>query len=186
MRPELGRINCDSRRQRTRKKFLGTGTLFGVYLTNRASSAPRAQLRTERAGRARASTGQIAGGRTRTGVFFTESIAYPFVGEVGQWAFIESFALREDLFRYAAPANASFTNASLPIQTRYAEVTLGRRLGTPGNLTVLGGGLSWEDIRFERFPSGVNCVGFDFSTNGGGFRTVRPSRPHVCPGRARI
>ena len=167
----------------TEENFLGTGTLFGVYLTNRDEQRDLgAQLRTERLAGTRLD-GEISGGRTRTGVFFTESIAYPFVGEVGQWAFIESFALREDLFRYAAPADASFTNASLPIQTRYAEVTLGRRLGTPGNLTVLGGGLSWEDVRFERFPSGVEVVsGFDFSERmEADSATVEAIRPHVMP-----
>ena len=167
----------------TEENFLGTGTLFGIYLTNRDEQRDLgAQLRTERLAGTRLD-GQFAGGRTRTGVFLAESISYPFVGEVGQWAFVESFALREDLFRYAAPADASFTNASLPIQTRYAEATLGRRLGTPGDLTVLGGGLSWEDVRFDGFPGGVEVVsGFDFSERTpADSATVEAIRPHVMP-----
>lgn len=167
----------------TEENFLGTGTLLGLYLRNRDEQRDLgAQLRTERLAGTRLD-GQISGGTTRTGVFFTESVAYPFVGEVGQWAFIESFALREDLFRYAAPAGAAFTNASLPIQTRYAEVTLGRRLGTPGDLTVLGGGLSWEDVRFDGFPGGVEIVsGFDFSDRlAADSATVEAIRPHVMP-----
>lgn len=167
----------------TEENFFGTGTLFGIYLTNRDEQRDLgAQLRTERLAGTRLD-GQFSGGRTRTGVFFTESLAYPFVGEVGQWAFVESFALREDLFRYAGPAGALFTNASLPIETRYGELTLGRRLGTPGDLTVLGGGLSWEDVRFDRFPGGVEVVsGFDFSQRrAADSATVETLSPHVTP-----
>jgi len=167
----------------TEENFLGTGTLLGVYLANRDEQRDLgAQLRTERLAGTRVN-GQLSGGRTRTGVFFTESLAYPFVGEVGQWAFIESFALREDLFRYAGPAGASFTNASIPIQTRYGELTLGKRLGTPGDLTVLGGGLSWEDVRFDRFPDGVEVVsGFNFSAGmAADSATIDAIRPQVGP-----
>lgn len=169
----------------TEENFLGTGTLLGLYLTNRDEQRDLgAQLRTERLAGTRLD-GQFSGGRTRTGVFFTESLAYPFVGEVGQWAFIESFALREDLFRYAGPADAAFTNASLPIETRFGELTLGRRLGSPGDLTVLGGGLSWEDVRFDRFPGEVEVVsGFDFSERiAADSATVEAIRPHVKPRR---
>lgn len=167
----------------TEENFLGTGTLLGVYLANRDEQRDLgAQLRTERLAGTRVD-GQLSGGRTRTGVFFTESLAYPFVGEVGQWAFIESFALREDLFRYAGPAGASFTNASLPIQTRYGELTLGKRFGTPGDLIVLGGGLSWEDVRFDRFPDGVEVVsGFNFSAGmAADSATIDAIRPQVGP-----
>ncbi len=167
----------------TEENFLGMGTLLGLYLTNRDEQRDvGAQFRTERLAGTRLD-GRFSGGRTRTGVFFTESLAYPFVGEVGQWAFIESFALREDLFRYAGPADAAFTNASLPIETRYGELTLGRRLGTPGDLTVLGGGLSWEDVRFDRFPGEVEVVsGFDFSERiAADSATVETIRPQVSP-----
>ena len=167
----------------TEENLWGTGTLIGLYLRERDEQRDLGgQLRTAQFAGTRLDT-HISGGRTRTGVFFTESLSYPFVGEVGRWAFVESYALREDLFPYAAPAGSSFTNASLPIQTRYGEATLGRRFGTPGDLTVLAAGMSWEDVRFERFPGGVEVVsGFDFSVRDtADSATIEALRPHVSP-----
>lgn len=165
----------------TEENLWGTGTLFGFYLAERDEKRDLGvQLRTAQFAGTRLDT-HIAGGRTRTGAFFTESLSYPFVGEVGRWAFVESYTLREDLFRYAAPAGAPFTNASLPIQTRFAEATLGRRMGAPGDLTVLAGGLSWEDVRFDGFPGGVEVVsGFDFSVRDtADSATIEAIRPQV-------
>lgn len=169
----------------TEENLFGTGTLFGFYLSERYEKRDLGvQLRTFQFAGTRLDT-HLAGGRTRTGVFFTESLAYPFVGEVGRWAFVESYTLREDLFSYAAPAGSSFTNASLPIQTRYGEATLGRRLGIPGDLTVLAAGVSWEDVRFEGFPGGVEVIsGSDFSVrHQADSATVEAIRPQVSPRR---
>lgn len=166
----------------TEENLWGTGTLIGFYLSERDEKRDLGgQFRTEQFAGTRLDA-HVSGGRTRTGVFFTESVSYPFVGEVGQWAFVESFALREDLFPYAAPAGSSFTNASLPIQTRYGEATLGRRFGTPGDLTVLAGGVSWEDVRFDGFPGGVEVVsGFDFSVRDtADSATIEAIRPQVA------
>ena len=166
----------------TEENLWGTGTLIGFYLSERDEKRDLGgQFRTEQFAGTRLDA-HVSGGRTRTGVFFTESVSYPFVGEVGQWAFVESFALREDLLPYAAPAGSSFTNASLPIQTRYGEATLGRRFGTPGDLTVVAGGVSWEDVRFDGFPGGVEVVsGFDFSVRDtADSATIEAIRPQVA------
>ena len=166
----------------TEENLWGTGTLIGFYLRERDEKRDLGgQLGTAQFAGTRLDA-HVSGGRTRTGVFFTESLSYPFVGEVGQWAFVESFALREDLFPYAAPAGAAFTNASLPIQTRYGEATLGRRFGTPGDLTVLAAGVSWEDVRFDGFPGGVEVVsGFDFSARDtADSATIEAIRPQVA------
>ncbi len=167
----------------TEENLWGTGTLLGFYLREQDERRDLGgQLRTAQFAGTRLD-GHVSGGRTRTGFFFTESLSYPFVGEVGRWAFVESYALREDLFPYAAPAGSAFTNASLPIQTRYGEATLGRRFGTPGDLAVLAGGVSWEDVRFEGFPSGVEVVsGFDFSVRDtADSATIEALRTHVSP-----
>ena len=164
-----GRFEFDERLRITQVSFteenvMGTGTLLGVYLIEederrdlglqlRALQLPGTRL-----------DGQVGGGRTRTGDFFYGSLNYPFVGEVGRWAFVESYSQREDLFRYASPAGSEFAHVNLPIQTRWAATALARRFGTPGNLTVVGAGLSWEDIAFDGFPRDVTVVsGFDFS-----------------------
>ena len=166
----------------TEENLWGTGTLIGFYLRERDEQRDLGgQLRTPQLAGTRLDA-HVSGGRTRTGVFFTESVSYPFVGEVGRWAFVESFSLREDLFPYAAPAGSPFTNASLPIQTRYGEATLGRRFGEPGDLAVLAAGVSWEDVRFEGFPGGVEVVsGFDFSVRDtADSATIEAIRPQIA------
>ena len=169
----------------TEENLGGTGTLLGFYLVERDERRDLGlELSTPRFVGTRADA-RIGGGRTRTGIFFHESITYPFVGEVGQWAFVESYSLREDLFRYAAATGSPFTNVSLPVQVRRAATTLGRRFGTPGNLTVLGAGVSWEDVRFEDFPGDVTVItGFDFSNpDPADSATVESVRRHVNPRR---
>ncbi len=146
------------------ENFLGTGTLLGAYVRDQVEQRDiGVHLRNPRLARTRFD-GVISGGRTRTGTFFTESLSYPFVGEVGRWAFVESYWLREDIFPYATSEAGTSTYLSLPVQTRRAEVTVGRRFGVPGNLTVLAVGVSWEGLRFDAFPEGVEVVpGFDYS-----------------------
>lgn len=148
----------------TEENLWGTGTLLGVYYRGQDEQRDVGmQLRTVRLAGTRADA-VISAGRTRRGIFFTESVSYPFVGEIGRWAFVESYSMRDDLFPYATPEGSSFSTASLPMQTRRAESTVGRRFGKPGNLIVLGAGLSWEDLRFDGFPEGVELVSrFDYS-----------------------
>lgn len=170
----------------TEENLFGTGTLLGFYLRERDETRDLGlELSTHQLAGTRLD-GRVGGGRTRTGVFFHESLTYPFVGEVGRWAFIESYSYREDLFRYAAPAGSPFTNVSLPIQTRRAATTLGLRLGTPGDLTVLGAGVSWEDVAFSGFPGDVTVVrDFDFSNPApADSATVEMVRSQVNPRRA--
>ena len=170
----------------TEENLFGTGTLLGFYLRERDETRDLGlELSTHQLAGTRVD-GRIGGGRTRTGVFFHESLTYPFVGEVGRWAFIESYSYREDLFRYAAPVGSPFTNVSLPIQTRRAATTLGLRLGTPGDLTVLGAGISWEDVAFSGFPGDVTVVeDFDFSNPApADSATVEMLRSQVNPRRA--
>lgn len=170
----------------TEENLGGTGTLLGFYYREQDEQRDLGmQLRTIRLAGTRADAA-ISGGKTRTGVFFSESISYPFVGEIGRWAFVESFSLREDLFPYATPAGRAHTTASLPMQTRRAGATIGRRFGDPGDLTVLGAGLSWEDLRFDGFPAGVELVSqFDFSTrDSADAATIETIRHQVAPRRA--
>lgn len=146
------------------ENFLGTGTLLGVYATEQVQQRDAGvQFRNPRVGRTRFDAA-VSGGRTRTGSFFTESLSYPFAGEIGRWAFVESYSLREDIFPFAAPALGKSAYVGLPVQSRRAEVTVGRRFGPPGNLTVLAVGVSWEGLRFSGYPGGVEMVpGLDYS-----------------------
>lgn len=170
----------------TEENLMGTGTLLGLYLIELDERRDLGlELRTPRLFGTRMD-GRIGAGTTRTGRFFHESLTYPFVGEVGDWAFVEFFSRREDLFRYAAPAEFDFTHVNLPMQTRRAATMLARRFGTPGDLTVVGAGVSWEDVSFDDYPDGVTVVsGFDFSDpDTADPATARMLGPHVNRRRA--
>ena len=170
----------------TEENLMGTGTLLGAYLIEEQERRDLGlQLRALRLAGTRLD-GEIGGGRTRTGDFLYESLRYPFVGEVGKWAFVESYSEREDLFRYASAADSEFTHVNLPIHTRRAVAALARRFGTPGNLAIVGAGLSWEDVSFDGFPDGVTVVsGFDFSDpETADYATVAALRPQVSGRRA--
>ena len=170
----------------TEENLLGTGTLLGVYLIERDERRDLGlELRTPRLLGTR-TDGRIGAGTTRTGRFFHESITYPFVGEVGDWAFVEFFSRREDLFRYAAPVESDFTHVNLPMEASRAATMLARRFGTPGDLTVVGAGISWEDISFDDYPEGVTVVsGFDFSNpDTADAATAGELGPHVKRRRA--
>lgn len=149
----------------TEENLMGTGTLLGAYLIERDERRDLGlELRTPRLFGTRMD-GRIGAGRTRTGRFLHESLTYPFVGEVGDWAFVEYLSHREDLFRYVAPAESDFTHVNLPMRTTRAATMLARRFGTPGDLTVVGAGISWEDVAFDDYPGGVTVVtGYDFSS----------------------
>ena len=164
-----GRLEFDDRLRITQVSFteenlMGTGTLLGAYLIEEDERRDLGlQLRALRLAGTRLDS-QIGGGRTRTGDFLYESLSYPFVGEVGKWAFVESYSRREDLFRYASAAGSGFTHVNLPIRTRRAVASMARRFGTPGNLTIVGAGLSWDDVAFDGFPEEVTVVsGSDFA-----------------------
>ena len=182
----------------TEENFLGSGTLLGVFFKERdeerdigiTTAFPRVM-----GTRANAA---LSAGSTRTGGFFHERVSYPFVGEVGRYAALESVTAREDLFAYAAGAEAGFTNAVLPVQRRNAEVTVAARIGSPGAFTVVGSGISWERTRFPDFPSAVGVVpGQDFSERlpadsatvaalSGQVTPREATRVHVLAGRRQI
>ena len=88
-------------------------------------------------------------GRTRTGDFLEQGINYPFVGEVGRVAVRQVFDRRDRVFRYSAADDQDFTNVLLPYRDEWAEFSMAGRLGRPGNLTLLGIGMTREGIQFQ-------------------------------------
>ena len=182
----------------TEENFLGRGTLLGVFMRERDEERDIGMtLGLPRAFGTRANFG-LSAGSTRTGAFFDQQVSYPFVGEVGRYAALESFGRREDLFAFAAGPNANFTNVVVPVERGNAEATLVARVGEPGDFTVVGGGVSWERFRFANFPAGVRVVpGSDFSeqlpadsaTIAAISRQVTPreaTRIHLVAGRRKV
>lgn len=103
-------------------------------------------------------------GSTRTGNFFEESFTYPFVGEVGTLGARQSFLWRESVFSYSTAGGPDHTHLLLPFLDQRWDVTVGHRLGRPGNLTLLGLGVSRESVEFRGFPTDPEyVVAKDFS-----------------------
>jgi hypothetical protein len=92
-------------------------------------------------------------GRTRAGDFLEQGLNYPFVGEVGRFAVRQVFDRRDRVFRYSAADDPDFTNVLLPYRDEWAELSIAGRVGRPGNLTLLGVGMTRERIQFQGLAS---------------------------------
>lgn len=98
-------------------------------------------------------------GRTRDGSFVRQSLAYPFVGEVGRFAARQSYGRRDELFPYSvAGSGLDYSHLLLPFVDERFEVSVAGRLGRPGSLTLLGAGLSHEALEFRDFPGGLEIA----------------------------
>jgi hypothetical protein len=85
-------------------------------------------------------------GRSRAGTTLTQTIAHPFVGEIGRWAARQSVRRQDWLFDYIARDDqGEEMRVVVPIQDRGADLALVGRLGRRGNLTVFGGALSFQE-----------------------------------------
>lgn len=101
---------------------------------------------------------QLQGGETRVGPFFQQAFVYPFVGEVGRYAATQFYTRREDLFAYSLPEGGAYTHVVTPFLRKRAELTVAGRLGEAGRLTILGLGISRDDLDFARFEEGPKVV----------------------------
>ena len=152
----------------TEENLLGRGLLLGVFL--REEDARRdigARVFTPRVAGTRLDA-LVSGGRTRIGRFVEQGLFYPFVGEVGRLAARQRYLSREELFSYALHAGSlgtsDVTHVLLPLHEERVEVSLAGRLGSPGNLTTLGVGVSDESLEFPGFPDAVEVTKGDFGT----------------------
>lgn len=98
---------------------------------------------------------RLGGGSTRVGESFRGGLTYPFVGEVGRLAWRAYGSTLEDYFDYST---AGEDRVLLPFREELLELTLARRFGEPGNLTVLGVGVSREAVSILDFPDGVRVA----------------------------
>ncbi len=119
----------------------------------------------------------VSGGRTRSGTFLTEQVAYPFVGEVGRVAVRQVYSRSDELFPYVVDdPSVPYSHVLLPDLDERVEVSVAGRLGRPGNLTLLGLGLSRETLDFEGFPGSLEVA------RANDFGDTSPAPPDVLPG----
>ena len=118
--------------------------------------------------------------RTRAGNSFSQGFFYPFVGEVGRYAAIQSFVQQEDLFsynlpegEYDAPDGGTYTHVVQPFAQRSSEITIAGRVGRPGRLTILGVGLSREKWEYTTFSQGAEVV------RDRDFQNAEPAPPEI-------
>ena len=98
----------------------------------------------------------LAAGNSHAGTFFDETLTFPFVGEVGRWAARQSFRRRDRFFDLVAaevPDGAETSAPSeihllLPQREKSMELSLVRRFGRRGGLSVLGGALSFQELTY--------------------------------------
>ena len=95
---------------------------------------------------------RLQASRTRAGNSFQQGFFYPFVGEGGRRAAVQSFVDQEDLFNYSLPAGGTYSNVVQPYEQRSSQITVAGRIGRPGRLTIFGGGLSREEWGYPIFP----------------------------------
>ena len=101
----------------------------------------------------------LQAGRTRVGDALQQGFVYPFVGEVGRYAFRQSFVRREELFAYIVPeGTATYSHVVHPVRQEVSEITVAGRLGRPGRLTILALGVSQEAVGFSGFDRGVEII----------------------------
>ena len=145
------------------ENFLGTGNLIGAFLQQRKQRQDYGvTLESARLAGTRLD-GRISAGRTRAGRFGDAMLVYPFVGEVGRVAGRLRFYSRESLFPYVLDPALGHSYAVLPELRQRIEATQAFRFGEPGDLTLLGLGLTREVLRFNEYPGSVSLIkGQDF------------------------
>jgi len=98
---------------------------------------------------------RLQASRTRVGNAFQQGFFYPFVGEVGRRAAVQSFVQSENQFSYSLPAGGTYSHVVQPYGQRTGQITVAGRIGRPGRLTIFGGGLSREEWDYPRFGAEV-------------------------------
>jgi hypothetical protein len=142
----------------TEENFFGRGVLLKGFLKkDKEVQDLGIELETPRIAGTRWDA-RLSLGTTRTGNFFEEAVTYPFLGEVGRLGARQSFLWRETVFPYSTNGHPEYSNLLLPFLDQRWDVALGTRLGDPGDLVLLGAGISRESIEFRGLPTSLEYV----------------------------
>lgn len=140
------------------ENFLGSGNLIGAFYQERKQRQDYGlTLHSTRLAGTRLD-GRFNWGRTRSGGFAEAMLVYPFVGEVGRFAGRLRFYRRESLFPYVLDPGLEYSYALLPELAERIEATQAYRFGEPGDLTLLGFGITHETLRFDDYPGSVSLI----------------------------
>lgn len=167
----------------TEENVVGQGILVGAFLRARDEEEDvGVRVFTPRIFGTRTNVA-VEAGRTRSGSFFDEAVTYPFVAEIGRIAFRERFGRRDELFPYSVADGGDFAHVLLPVVEQRIEATFLGRIGKPGDLTVIGLGLSNATLDFPDFPDGLEVTDGDFDDTDGAppelEAAIRPQTRHA-------
>ena len=157
------------------ENFLGRGATVSLYRVTREAEQSTGAM-TEIPGLRGSGWDLIAGGhRGRIGSGVQQALIHPFQGEVGQLAFRQRVSRTRSLFPYSHPwrpeaDETEFSHLVVPLITERAEVSGAWRWGEPGDLWLLGGGVSYE----RASPGGVDEVE---GVRSGSFGDRAPASP---------
>lgn len=102
-------------------------------------------------------------GRTQPDRFWMASALRPFSGEIGRWAFRQSWVRRDDFFAYAAPSVTESTHAYRRVVADRFDVQLQHRLGaTDGSRLLVGVGWGRESLRDPAGDGALVVIDSDF------------------------
>jgi len=148
----------------TEENFLGRGLELELFLQERREQRDAGvRVRTNRMFGTR-TDGRFELGTTRVGRFGTFEVAYPFVGETGRLAAIQSFRRDESLFSYSL-ARGPYSNVVVPLHADRFALGVATRQGPPADLFMVGLAVTRESVRFPEYPTSVELIrNGDFAT----------------------
>jgi hypothetical protein len=155
------------------ENLAGRGILTGVFLEERREQRDYGMMfEVPQTFGTRVDSGFLLG-RSRVGQILEQSIQYPFLGEVGRLGVRQIYRRRDSYFPYRMGNDPRGEELLVPIREEHAEFTLALRLGVPGNLTLLGAGLSRERLGFPGYPGSVALV------DSGSYDDTDPAPPEL-------
>lgn len=148
------------------ENLLGTGRSVGLfYRSQDATRSYGLEYETPQLLRSRWDMA-LSLGQTRAGNLFHQELRYPFRGESGRWAFREWYTRRDRYFDYilpggseTCPSGGSDCRILIPVRQHGFQVAGLHRFGDPGNITLLGAGLSFQNLSYPGGEEAITLVG---------------------------
>lgn len=155
------------------ENLAGRGILTGVFLEERREQKDIGVIfEAPQTFGTRLDTGLLVG-RSRVGRILEQSVQYPFLGEVGRLGVRQGYTYREEYFAYRMGDDLRGQEILVPFRDERMEFTAALRLGVPGNLTILGAGISRERLAFPGYPGSVALV------DDGDYDSTDPAPPEL-------
>ena len=94
--------------------------------------------------------GMLGIGRTRAGNFVRSELAYPFLGEVGQYAGRLSWRRDQQFFDYVLRDDDALISPHvlMPVKDEFIDASMVRRFGERGSTLLLGAALTLEELDY--------------------------------------